>query len=179
MPSPVFDYYSVDAGIMIRLKDMLPHDLFKPAWDEIARLVSADRWKIFENVLDDIRGERAKKWFADNSSAVVKFNAAINDYMTALMADLQKNNMMIIDTASLRNNTDPFVVMLAMYLERRPLTDLRMRGSKTCCVLAREEPRRNRINIPAVCKYYGIPYMTLYDFMRHHGWRISLDVQNP
>lgn len=179
MPSPAFDYYSVDAGIMIRLKDMLPYDLFQSAWDEIARLVSADRWKIFENVLDDIHGETAKKWFAENSPAVVRFNPVINDYMNALMADLQQNDMMIIDPASLTNNTDPFVIMLAMYLEGRPLTDLKQKGSKTCCVLAREEPRKNKINIPAVCKHYDIPYMTLYGFMRHHAWQITLDVQNP
>jgi hypothetical protein len=27
MIEPVYDYYSVDSGIMIRLKDMLPYDL--------------------------------------------------------------------------------------------------------------------------------------------------------
>lgn len=179
MADQSFDYYSVDAGIMIRLKDMLPYDLFKPAWDEIARLVSSDRWKIFENVVDDVHGEAVNKWLTDNSSAVVKFNPTINDYTTALMADLQKNNMMLIDPASLKNNTDPFVIMLALYLEERPLNDLKKKGNKTCCVLTREEPKRNKINIPAVCEYYDIPYMTLFDFMRHHGWRITLDVQNP
>jgi hypothetical protein len=179
MPSLVFDYYSVDAGIMIRLKDMLPYDLFEPAWNEIARLVSADRWKIFENVVDDIHGRTVQQWLAENSTAIVRFDSTINDYITALMADLQRNNMLIIDPASLRNNTDPFVIMLALYLEKRPVNNLRRKGSKTCCVLTREEPKMNKINIPYVCEYYDIPYMTLYDFMRHHGWRISLDVQNP
>lgn len=100
--------------------------------------------------------------------------------MNRLMADLQNNNMMIIDPVSLKNKADPFVIMLALYLEKRNLNNLRKKGGdKTCCVLTNEEPKRNRIDIPHVCEYYDIPYMNLSNFMRHHGWRITLDVQNP
>jgi len=175
-----YDYYSVDSGVMIRLKDMLPYDLFKPAWDEIGRLVASDRWKIFESVADEVYGKTVKKWLADNSSAIVKFNPKINEYINKLMADLQKNNMMLIDPISLKNKADPFVIMLALYLEERDLNDLRNKDiNKTCCVLTREESRYKKINIPSVCEYYDIPYMNLFDFMRHHGWQITLDVQNP
>jgi hypothetical protein len=88
--------------------------------------------------------------------------------------------MMIIDPSSLKNNADPFVVMLALYLEKRNLHNLKEKTSdKTCCVLTNEEPKQNKINIPHVCEYYDIPYMNFPKFMRHHGWRITLDVQNP
>lgn len=80
MPDPSYDYYSVDASVMIKLKDMLPFDLFKPAWDEIRRLVSTDQWKIFENVADEMHGETVKKWLAENDTAIVKFNPEINEY---------------------------------------------------------------------------------------------------
>lgn len=175
----MYDYYSVDAGIMIRLKDMLPYDIFEQAWDEIARLVSTDRWKIFEMVANEIHGETVGKWLADNSAAIVKFNPVINEYTNKLMADMQKNNMMIIDPASLKNNADPFVIVLALYLENRDLAKLRQKGDKQCCVLTTEEPKQNKINIPSVCTYYDIPYMGLFDLMRYHGWRITLDVKNP
>jgi len=180
MANAFYDYYSVDAGIMIRLKDMLPHDLFEPAWDEISRLASAGRWKIFKNVIDEAHGEIIKKWSNANSSAIIQFNSLINKYMNKLMAELQYNNMTIIDPMSLKNDADPFVVMLALYLEERDLDDLRKKtGAKVCCVLTREELKRNKVNIPYVCKYYGIPYMTLFQFMKHHGWQISLEVINP
>ena len=179
MPDPVFDYYSVDASIMIKLKDMLPYDLFEPAWDEISRLVSAGRWKIFENVVDDIHSEFVSKWLADNVLAIVKFNAEINEYISRLMADLQINNMMLVNPMSLKNNTDPFVVMLALYLEKRDPKMLKQNGKSVCCVLTNEQPKPNKTNIPSVCSYYGIPFMNLFDLMRHHRWKISLDVQNP
>lgn len=180
MPEPIYDYYSVDANVMIKLKDMLPYDLFKPAWDEIARLVSTGRWKIFENVVDEIHGEAVQKWFAENSSAIVKFNPEINEYMNKLMADLQKNSMMLINPMSLKSKEDPFVIMLALYLEKRDLNNLKRKvGNETCCVLTNEEPRRNKINIPHVCQYYDILYMNLFDLMRYHGWQITLAVQNP
>jgi hypothetical protein len=179
MTDPIYDYYSVDAGVMIRLKDMLPYDLFRPAWDEIARLVSGDRWKIFENVADDVHGDIVERWLVENSRSIVKFNPKINQYMNKLMVELQNNDMMLIDPASLKNNSDPFVIMLALYLEERNLANLKVKGAKTCCILTNEEPKMNKVNIPFVCNYYGIPCMRLFDFMRYHRWHISLDVQNP
>ena len=180
MSNVIYDYYSVDAGIMIRLKDMLPYELFKPAWDEISRLISSGRWKIFDNVADEVHGEIISKWLKENSSAIVKFNPLINNYVNKLMAELQHSNMTIIDPMSLKNNADPFVIMLALYLEERDLDDLRKKtGTKICCVLTREELKKNKVNIPYVCKYYDIPCMTLFQFMEHHGWQISLEVKNP
>lgn len=180
MANAFYDYYSVDAGIMIRLKDMLPYDLFKSAWDEISRLVSTGRWKIFDNVMDEVHGQLAKKWSTENNSAIVKFNPLINKYMNKLMAELQSKNMTIINPMSLKNNADPFVIMLALYLEERDLSDLRKKTCpKTCCVLTREELKKNKVNIPSVCKYYDISYMNLFQFMKHHGWQISLEVKNP
>ena len=87
---------------------------------------------------------------------------------------------MLMNPMSLKSKEDPFVIMLALYLEKRDLNNLKKKvGSEICCVLTNEEPKINKINIPHVCEYYGIPYMNLPRFMRHHGWRITLDVQNP
>ena len=142
MQNAIYDYYSVDANVMIKLKDMLPYDLFKPAWDEIRRLVSTDRWKIFESVADEIHGGDAiQKWLLDNSSAIIKFNYKINEYINKLMPDLQKNNMMIIDPASLKNNADPFVIMLALYLEERDLNDLTKKSKKHVVFLQGKSPK--------------------------------------
>ena len=180
MQNTAFQYYSVDASVMIKLKDMLPFDLFGTAWDEISRLVSDGRWKIFENVIDEIHGDTLKKWFRDNEASIVKFNPAMNDYTNKLMAELDNNKLTLIDPMSLKNNADPFVVMLALYLEERDLVNLKGKTSDTkCCVLTEERPRPKRINIPAVCDFYDISYMNLFDFMRHHGWNISLQVKNP
>lgn len=180
MASLSYACYSVDAGIMIRIKDMWPIDLFQPAWDEIERLVSLNRWKIFESVADEMFGDNLKKWIDEHSSAIVKFNPEINKYITKLMAELDINNMSLVDPMSLKNNADPFVVMLALYLEGRDLNNLRVPSSNNrCCVLTREELKEKKVNIPSVCEHYHIPFMTLHDFMQHHQWKISLDIQNP
>jgi hypothetical protein len=175
-----YDYYSVDAGILIKMKDMLPHDLFKQAWDEIGRLTLEGRWKIFEVVADEVQGEFIEKWFIDNSLAVVRMNPLINDYTNKLMAELQKRNMTLVDPMSLKNNGDPFVIMLALYLEGRDLNDLcKKKTEKTCCVLTREELKEKKVNIPSVCDAYGLYHMNLFEFMKHHGWEINLTVHNP
>ena len=159
---------------------MLPHDLFKQAWDEIGRLTLEGRWKIFEVVADEVQGEFIQKWLKDNSSAVVTMNPLINIYTNKLMAELQKRNMTLVDPMSLKNNGDPFVIMLALYLEGRDLNDLsKKKTKKTCCVLTREEPKENKINIPSVCNLYDLHHMNLFEFMKHHGWEINLTVRNP
>lgn len=175
-----YDYYSVDASVMIELKDSLPYDLFQPAWDEIGRLVDTSQWKIFENVVDEIHDETIKQWLKKNNTAIVNFNPEINKFMNRLMAELQNNGIMLIDPMSLKNSADPFVVMLALYLEGRDLSNLRKKqNNKICCILTQEKLKTGKINIPSVCKYYDIPHMDLFGLMRYHGWRITLDVQNP
>ncbi|MDD5189527.1 MAG: DUF4411 family protein [Dehalococcoidales bacterium] len=175
----VYDYYSVDAGILMRMKDMLPHDVFQPAWDEISRLALEGKWKIFDVVASEVHGDFIQKWLADNSSAVVKFNPTINSYINKLMQELQKRNMTLVDPESLKNNGDPFVIMLALYLEGRDPDNLLVKNNKTCCVLTREELKSNKVNIPSVCEIFHIPHMTLHEFMKHHGWEINLTVHNP
>jgi hypothetical protein len=109
MASISYDYYSVDASIMIKLKDMLPADVFKPAWDEIERLVDEGRWKIFEVVAEEMHGDNLKGWISNHSNAIVNFNPTLNDYLTRLMAELQHNNMTIVNPMSLKNNGDPLL----------------------------------------------------------------------
>ena len=142
--------------------------------------MSNGRWKIFENVADEIYDEIVQRWLAENDAAIVKFNTEINEYMNKLMADLQTNSITLINPMNLKNKADPFVIMLGLYLEKRDLNDLKKKvGNGTCCILTNEEPRKNKVNIPYVCEYYDIPYMNLPRFMKHHGWRVALDVQKP
>ncbi len=165
---------------MIDLKDFLPTDLFQSAWDEISRLVAAGRWNIFETVADELHDEQLKDWLNANNSAVVKFDPDINLYINQFMAECQNNNMMIVNPYNTRNNADPFVIMLALYYEARGLSDLRVRTTDIrCCVLTNEIPQQHKINIPAVCDYYGLQYMHLFDLMRYHKWQVSINVQNP
>jgi hypothetical protein len=180
MPDIVYDCYSIDASVMIRLKDMLPFDIFESAWNEITRLVQDNRWRIFESIANEIHGETIKQWLEKNDMAIVKFNQEINNYTNQLMNELQQNNMMLVDPMSLKNNSDPFVIMLALYLEKRELRNLKNKTSTTkCCILTNEEPKKNKINIPSICDYYDLKYMNLPNFMRHHGWKITLEVKNP
>ena len=180
MPQQIYNCYSVDASVMIHLKDFLPTDLFQSAWDEISRLVAAGRWKIFETVADELLDEQLKDWLKANGSAVVKFDPDINLYLSELMAECQNNNMMLVNPYNTRNNADPFVIMLALYYEARDLSDLRVKTTDIrCCVLTDEIPKEHKINIPAVCDYYELPHMDLFDLMRYHQWQVSINVQNP
>jgi hypothetical protein len=180
MPQQSYNCYSVDASLMIDLADSFPTDVFQSVWDEVGRLVSEGRWNIFETVADELRNDRLRDWLNANYSAVFEFNPDINLYISALMAECQNNNMMMVNPYNTRNNADPFVVMLALYFEARDLNDLRVKTTDIrCCVLTNEIHKQHRIDIPAVCDYYDIPHMHLFDLMRYHQWQVSINVQNP
>ena len=175
-----YNYYSVDSSVMIELNNSFPKDLFSPVWDEVTRLIKDNRWKIFENVAEEINNDEVKKFLKNNSSAIVPFDSEVNIFMNKLMAELYKKKLTLINDTDLRNNADPWVIMLALYLERRDINNLITKTSnKLCCVLTEERPKLNRINIPAVCAEYGIHCMDLRGLMRHHDWHYSLNVQNP
>jgi len=180
MQQQIYNYYIVDASVMIDLKDSFPTDLFKPIWDEIARLVNAGKWKIFDTVVDELHDSQLKDWLNINSSAIVKFDSNFNAYLSRFMAECQNNNMMLVNPYNTRNNGDPFVVTLALYFETRSLNDLRITtGNIKCCVLTDELPREHKVNIPSVCDYYNLKYMHLFDLMRYHQWQVSVNVNNP
>jgi hypothetical protein len=180
MTQQTYQCYSVDASVMIDLKDFFPTDLFQSVWDEISRLVAADRWKIFETVADELHDTQLEEWLSANIAAEVKFNPDINNYLNRFMAECQNNNMVLINPYNTRNNGDPFVVMLALYYEGRDLTNLRIKKTGiSCCVITDERPREHKVNIPYVCDYYSIPHMHLFDLMRYHQWQVSINVQNP
>ncbi len=177
-------WYSVDANIMIRLKNDFPADVMAPVWDEIERLVHDGRWRIFEYVVKEIDkhpGKQRWAWLRDHPDAIVPFDDMFNEYVARLMHELDAVNLRMIDPESQRHAADPFVVALALMYEGRDLTDLQRRtGSRTCCVLSTETARSARQRkIPTVCDHYGIPHMGLWDFMRHHDWRFTLDVGRP
>lgn len=180
MPQQIYNCYSVDASLMINLKDSWPTDVFQSAWGEIDRLSATGRWKIFETVADELRDQILQDWLKANDLAVVKFDPDINLYITEFMAECQNNNMMLVNPHNTRNNADPFVIMLALYFEARDLSDLRVKTTDiSCCVLTDEIPKEHKINIPAVCDYYNLPHMNLFDLMRYHQWQVLINVQNP
>lgn len=175
-----FDFYSVDASSMIRFKDMLPRDLMSQAWDEVTRLADADRWKIFRIVSDEVGGTEFQDWIASMRSARIEWSLEYNAYINQLTREMEQNDHTLIDPSSLKNSGDPFVIALALMLEQRDLSDLTKRTNESsCCVITQEKPHPTKINIPYVCRHYGLTCINLFDFMRNHGWCFTLSVKYP
>jgi hypothetical protein len=165
---------------MIELKEHLPRDIARPVWDELERLVLAERWKLYERVAQEVHDDKVARWFQRNPGAIVPFSARLNEYLNRFMLELEEDGLMMVDPTSPRDDGDPFVVVLALMLEDRSLLDLRQpAGTSTCCVISEERRRGRRTKIPFVCDHYSLACMTLLDFMRHHGWRLGLTVGRP
>lgn len=176
----MYSCYSVDASAMVKLKDMLPEDLFRQAWDEVERLVAAGKWLIFDQVAREIHGEWMRNWFARNPDAVVGFDDNFNSYLNQFMTETDALGLHMVNPDSLKDAGDPFVVALALMLEHRDLSNLSRKTCDTvCCVVSNEARRPNKVNIPRVCDHYGIACANLFDFMRHHRWQFTLTVSHP
>lgn len=180
MSRRVYTYYSVDASIMVKIKDSFYEDVAQSVWDELVRLVEEDRWKIFDLVAKEVHGNRADEWFKRNPKAIIQFDSIFNDYFNRFMVELEYYGLKMFDPNKEKDARDPFVVALALMLEKRSISNLRIRtGNVICCVLTNEVLKEDKTNIPSVCAHYNLPCMNLLDFMRHHGWKLSLTVKNP
>lgn len=186
MPVEAF-FYSVDTSALIRLKQHYPKDLsyFLPIWDYIGRLSNEGRLFIPEEVKSECEDEVLKNMFKEYSHIIYPTAGDLTDYMIAFQDELDKARLFLVDPESTKNRADPFVVALALTIERRNLKDLKKDAAATCHVISYEtitnflklsEKDRNlikkntRISIPDACSIFNIDHIDWPEFIRRENF---------
>lgn len=159
--------YVIDTSSLIELKPY-PRDLFPTVWSNLGSLIKAKRLISTELVLKELN-RYAKK---DELTKWAQANRRI--FKTIDPDQLKKVKMIIgdnrdwVDPDGERNAADPFVVALATTKETRPT--LEMVGSARV-VVSEERFKENKVNIPSVCKRYGVECISLFEMFRCEGWK--------
>lgn len=166
--------YSVDASALIWMKDEYQHRVpyFRRLWDFLGALGDQGRLGVAEEVRGECHDEVFDDWFDEHPNLVVPWSTKLNGYVNAVNRELAAAGLPLVDGQATTNLGDPFVLALALMVERRPLGNLRGPGARRCHVVSyeRREWEKGLAKIPLVCEHYGLVRMEWADLILAEGW---------
>ena len=134
--------------------------LFPTLWQNFDELVDNGGIVSTREVLREIEDgpvESLREWAAQNGEIFTIPNAEEGAFVVRIYA-VQHFQQNIERQKMLKGgrNADPFVIAKAAVTERT--------------VVTMEQRQPNAVKIPNICDHFGIPSMTLEDFMETEGW---------
>ncbi len=107
--------------------------------------------------IEDSSIESMREWAARNGELFTTPNAEEGAFVARIYAVTHfQQNIELQKMLKGGRNADPFIIAKAA------VTD--------CTVVTMEQLRPNAVKIPNICDHFGIPCMTLEDFMESEGW---------
>lgn len=168
--------YVFDTSSFIELERLKTYsDVFVSLWSNLEKLVNAKQLISPKKVLEDLR--------ADLENPKAKSNALINwvkdheklfqdendqEFLNALQRIANKYQKTWVDIDSEKNQSDPYVVALAVSKKKK--LEGTLFGGKVI-VVTEEDQNLNRLKIPKVCNEYGIRCLNLHQFFQAEGWK--------
>ena len=157
--------YIIDASSLIRINRENPQDIFEKVWKRLEHLGKEGRLISPKEVLDEITGKddklsrwakKKRKIFKETTQKQVEYVQEILDKYPSII--------------NVRNkySADPWVVALALELERRPQKTLQDMKN---IVVTEEKRRGNRICIPLICDDLSIESTDILTIFRQEGWK--------
>lgn len=99
-----------------------------------------------------------------------KFFKELDAYQIKIVKEILKKYPSLAKSESESPSADPFVIALAIELERDPQKTLDPSVKKRV-VVSEERLRGTRVRIPFVCKEYGIECITMIEMCRSEMWK--------
>jgi len=161
------NYYVIDTSSLIELKKF-PDDVFPSLWKNIEALIAEGFMISHKEVLKELsyQDDTLKKWAQKQK----KFFKELDAYQIKIVKEILKKYPSLAKSESESPSADPFVIALAIDLERDPQKTLDPSVKKRV-VVSEERLRGTRVRIPFVCKEYGIECITMIEMCRNEGWK--------
>lgn len=153
--------YVFDTNALIALFNSYYRNRFPTLWAQFDALVSSGDVVSTREVLRELEGgsiESLADWCTQNKAVFTVPTAAEGAFVAQIygVPHFQQN---IEQKKLLRGgyNADPFVIAKA-----------KAAGG---AVVTLEKMRPNSVKIPTICKHFGVPSMSLEEFMETEGWK--------
>ncbi len=169
-----YPIYSVDASALIDFKKRYPAEYFPRMWDLARNLANQYRLLICEEIDRECEDPELRELIETHPQMVVGFGD-MQDHFTRFMIEHYDHDLRLIAHSSTRNQADPFVVALALMIERRNLQELRDRTSPDaeCVVVTQEKPTgegAKLVQIPNVCDFYELACIPWLEMVKREGY---------
>jgi len=168
--------YVFDTSSFIELKKFSEYsDILVSLWSNLEHLAMKGRLispkKVLEDLIPDLEKPGTKNdelvaW-AKNHNTLFQDEEDL-DFLKALAEITNKYKQTWVDIDSEKNQSDPYVVALAVSRKKKQRETL---IESEIVVVTEESQDFNRLKIPKVCNDFGIRCVNLHQFFKEEGWK--------
>jgi hypothetical protein len=163
--------YFIDSSALITINRFYPSKVFPDLWQYIDELFSEKRLFSHEMVFDEI---------VPSSGPKDEIGKMINKYKSSFYPISNKQGQLalkilsffpkLIDPRAKKDQADPWII--ALVIEK--MDELSLFGKDSDFVLVSAESEKSDTKIPAVCKYFKVRHMNLFQLFEDNGWQFSM-----
>ena len=95
---------------------------------------------------------------------------AITNRQGQLALQILANFPRLIDARAKKDEADPWIISLVI----EKMEEENLFGNDSDFVVVSAESEKSETKIPAVCKYYKVRHMNLFQFFEDNGWEFSM-----
>jgi len=164
--------YFIDSSALITVNRFYPIKVFPDLWFFLEELFQQGRIYSHDMVFNEIVPSSGPK--DDIGKLISKYKKcfySITNKQGQLALQILANFPRLIDPRAKKDEADPWII--AIVIEK--MESVNMFGSASDFVLVSAESERSDTKIPAVCKYFKVRHMNLFQFFEDNGWEFVMN----
>lgn len=163
--------YCVDTSALVTMHRFYPNRMIPDLWKHLEELFKQRKVVSHDFVYDEIVPETDTK--DDLAKLISKHKVcfqSISKRQAQLVPKILSHFPHLIDPRSKKDQADPWII--AMVVEM--MEEISLFGNDSNFVIVSTESENSPNKIPAVCKYYRVRHMNLFEFFDDNDWHFSL-----
>ena len=163
--------YCFDSSVFISLNRVHQILSISDIWSELEKLFKSGRLISHEFVYEEFnpegnRSDFIAKWIKDKKGYFFE----ITDRQAELTAKILEKFPTFIDSENEKDQADPWIIALAI----EKMEEVTLFGQNTLVYVISQEKISSPKRIPAVCREFEVPHMTLDEFLKDNGWSFGI-----
>lgn len=163
--------YFIDSSALITVNRFYPAKVFPDLWKQLEELFKKKKMFSHKMVYDEIVPSSGSK---DDIGKLISKNKssffAITNRQGQLALQILANFPRLIDARAKKDEADPWIISLVI----EKMEEENLFGNDSDFVVVSAESEKSETKIPAVCKYYKVRHMNLFQFFEDNGWEFSM-----
>jgi len=164
--------YFIDSSALITVNRFYPLKVFPDLWKYIDDLFRQKKIFSHDMVFNEIVPASGPK--DDIGKLIAKYKSSflpITNKQGQLALQILANFPRLIDPRAKKDEADPWII--ALVIEK--MESVNIFGNASDFVLVSAESERSDTKIPAVCTYFKVRHMNLFQFFDDNGWEFIMN----
>lgn len=163
--------YFIDSSALITVNRFYPSSVFPDLWKQIDELFRMKRMVSHEMVYNEIIPDSGPK---DDIGRLISKHISsfypITNKQGQLAVKILATFPRLIDPRAKKDEADPWII--ALVIEK--MEEVNLFDKDSDFVLVSAESEKSDTKIPAVCRYFKVRHLNLFQFFEDNGWEFSM-----